>query len=196
MIFVAGALGATAYSLSGDITINVRLDGENITVTSLTIPFGKNIGAMESEILNYANNEMNNVDSNITTLKSGVSEIARQYGFSNIIVDIESQFGKDELPMVVVVDGTSMFPTLKNGERVIIVKTKNIQVGDIVVAKDPKYRLLIKRVGKISGDKVFLSADNNNTKTFFNGRNYYKVIAVEKWTDASNIVGVAKIFNI
>jgi len=151
---------------------------------------------MEDEILEYTAYEMNNVDSNVTTLKSGISEIARKYGFNNIIIDIESQFGKDELPMVVVVDGTSMLPTLQNGEKVIILKTKNVQIGNIVVAKDPEYKLLIKRVGKISGDKVFLSADNNNTETFFDNGIYYNVIAVEKWTNASNIVGVAKIFNI
>ena len=196
ILFVAGVLGTAAYSLSNDIVISLQLDGENVTVSSLAIPFGKNIREMEDEILDYTTYEMNSVDSNITTLKSGISEIARQHGFNNIIVDIESQFGKDELPMIVVVDGTSMFPTLENGEKVIILKTKNIQVGDIVVAKDPEYKLLIKRVGKISGDKVFLSADNNNTETFFHGGTYYQLISVEKWTNASNIVGVAKIFNV
>ncbi|MDR2967479.1 MAG: S24/S26 family peptidase [Methanobacteriaceae archaeon] len=152
--------------------------------------------SMENEIIEYSINEMNNVDSNISSLRYGVTKIAEKYGFTNINVEISSQFGEDKLPMIVIVDGTSMVPTLQNGEVVIIEKTQNINVGDIVVAKDPEYGLLIKRVGNITGEKVFLSADNNDTVSIFENGTYYQLIAVEKWTNASNIVGIAKIFNI
>jgi signal peptidase I len=151
---------------------------------------------MENEILDYCLKEMNNVDSNATTFKNGIAKIAEKYGFTNIDVTINSQFGKDNIPMIVNVQGTSMYPTLKDGEDVIIEKTNDIKVGDIVVAKDPQYGLLIKRVGNISGDQIFLSADNNDTVTIYENGRYYQMIAVEKWTNASNIVGVARIFDI
>lgn len=196
MILLVGTLGSVIHLFSNDISINIRLDGENVTVTSLAIPFGKDMAAMENEILEYSINEMNNINSNITTFNSGITKIAEKYGFTNINVDITSQFGKNQLPMIVIVDGTSMVPTLQNGEKVIIKKTKDFKVGDIVVAKDPEYGLLIKRVGKITGKKVFLSSDNNDTTSFFQNGIQYRMEAVEKWTNKSNIVGVAKIFNV
>ena len=196
IFLVCGILGTTAYSFSNDINLDIRLDGENVSVRSLAIPFGKDMDAMENEILDYSLKEMNNVDSNIITFKYGISRIAEKYGFTNINIDLSSQFGKDKLPMIITVDGISMVPTLQDGEKVIIEKTKNFKVGDIVVAKDSEYGLLIKRVGYISGDQVFLSSDNNDTIHIYENGRYYRMIAVEKWTDTSNIVGVARIFNI
>lgn len=196
VILIVGAILTVSYSFSNDILLDVKLDGENVTVGSLAIPFGKNIGSMENEITDYSLKEMNNVNTNISTFKSGITKIAEKYGFTNINVDVTSQFGKDKLPMIVIVDGTSMVPTLGDGEEVIIEKTKNIKVGDIVVAKDPEYGLLIKRVGTISGNRIFLSADNNNTVNIFENGVHYQMKAVEKWTNVSNIVGVAKIFDI
>ena len=151
---------------------------------------------MENEILNYSMKEMNSVNSNTSTFKHGISKITEKYGFTNTNIHINSQFGKDQLPLLVIVNGTSMFPTLQDGEEVIVHKTKNIKVGDIVVAKDPEYGLLIKRVGIISGNQVFLSADNKEIITLFENGTHYQIKSVEKWTNASNIVGVAKIFNI
>ena len=151
---------------------------------------------MENEILNYSMKEMNSVNSNTSTFKHGISKITEKYGFTNTNIHINSQFGKDQLPLLVIVDGTSMVPTLQDGEEVIVHKTKNIKVGDIVVAKDSEYGLLIKRVGIISGNQVFLSADNKEIITLFENGTYYQIKSVEKWTNASNIVGVAKIFDI
>ncbi|MCL2114823.1 MAG: S24/S26 family peptidase [Methanobrevibacter sp.] len=195
IIILLGVLGASLYSLSDNIRMDIYLDGENATVKLLAIPFGKDMESMENEIITYSIKEMNNVNSDISSLKFGIMEIARKYGFNDINLHISSQFGEDKLPMRVIVDGISMFPTLLDGEEVIIEKTQNIQVGDIVVAKDPEYKLLIKRVAYISGDKVFLSSDNNDTITIFENGTYYNMIAVEKWTDMSNIVGVARVWS-
>lgn len=151
---------------------------------------------MENEIREYTVREMGEIDSNITTLKSGIGGIAGRYGFTNVNVDIESQFGKDQIPMMLPVRGTSMLPTIQDGETVIIVKTQDIKVGDIVVANDPEYGLLIKRVGKIEGDKVFLSADNSGTPAYIENGTFQQMVSVEKWTATSNIVGIAKIFDI
>ena len=181
---------------SDNISVDVYLDGENVTVRTLAVPFGKDIGAMEKEIEDYTVKEMNNVDSNVSTLKSGIKEIVEKYGFKNINIEVSSQFGKNTLAMIVIVDGTSMYPTLQDQEEVIIQKTNNFKVGDIVVARDPQYGLLIKRVGLIRGDQVFLASDNNNTVNVVENGTTFQMIAVEKWTNASNIVGVAKIFDI
>ncbi len=162
----------------------------------ISAPFTNNFGNMNNELENYSYNQMNNIDSNSTTLKSGIMEIAKNHGFKDVKVNIHSQFGKDQIPMEVTVDGVSMVPTLKNGEKVIIQKTKNPQIGDIIVVKDPEETLLIKRLGNISGDKIYLFSDNNDTVQAFVNGTYVDMIAIEKWTNASNIVGVAKIFNV
>lgn len=196
IILIAVSAFVLSTAFAGAITIDVELDGENVTVNPITFPFGKNIGAMNLEMENYTYNQMNNVDSNITTLKAGLTEIAKKYGFRDINVNVRSQFGDNVLPMEVVVDGVSMVPTLQDGEKVIIEKTKNPEIGDIIVVKDPEETLLIKRLGNVSGDQIFLSSDNNDTViTNINGVPV-EMIAVEKWTNASNIVGIAKIFNV
>lgn len=185
-----------SFAFSDTVTVNVELDGENVTVTPMALPWGKNVGTMGSEMEDYTYNQMNNVDSNITTLKAGLTEIAKKHGFKDITINVNSQFGPNTMPMEVVVDGVSMVPTLKDGERVIIEKTKTPRIGDIIVVKDPEETLLIKRLGNISGDQIFLSSDNNDTVVMNVNGVPVEMIAIEKWTNASNIVGVAKIFNV
>jgi len=193
---VLSVVGTASYSFSNDITINIELDGENVTVSSLAFPFGKDIRSMENEIADYSLKEMNNVNSDVSSLRNGIFKIAERYGYTNINIEIKSQFGKNKLPMVLVVEGWSMYPTVDDGEEIIIEKTNNFNVGDIVIARDLEYGLLIKRVGNISGDRVFLSSDNNDTVTILENGTTLNMVPVEKWTDASNIVGVVRIFNI
>ncbi|OQD58111.1 putative peptidase [Methanobrevibacter arboriphilus JCM 13429 = DSM 1125] len=162
----------------------------------ISSPFGKDLGSMNVDLENYTYYQMNNIDSNASTLRAGITEIAENYGYDDIKININSQFGEDQMPMEVTVDGVSMVPTLQDGENVIIQKTKNPKVGDIIVVKDPEETLLIKRLGNISGDRIFLSSDNNDTVTAIVNGSYVEMIALEKWTNASNVVGVAKIFNV
>lgn len=196
IILIAAGAFVISYAFSDVVTVDVELDGENVTVNPVTFPFGKDIGSMSLEMENYTYNQMNNVDSNVTTLKAGLTEIARSYGFKDVTVNVRSQFGDNTMPMEVVVDGVSMVPTLQDGERVIIEKTKKPAIGDIIVVKDPEETLLIKRLGNISGDQVFLSSDNNDTIIMDVNGVPVEMVAVEKWTNASNIIGVAKIFNV
>ena len=151
---------------------------------------------MKLEMADYTFKQMNNIDSNATTLKEGITQIAKKYGFQDISVNVYSQFGEDQMPMKVVVDGISMVPTLKNGEQVIIQKTDNPKIGDIVVVRDPEEILLIKRLEKINGTQIFLSSDNNDTIYMNINGTVVSMVAIEKWTNASNVVGVAKIFNV
>ena len=194
-MITAGAI-VVSFAFSDTVTVNVELDGENVTVSPIAFTIGKDVWAMDSEMENYIYKEMNNQDSDMNTLKTGLTEIAKKYGFKDITINVHSQFGENTMPMVVYVDGVSMVPTLQDGEKVIIEKTKNPKIGDIIVVKDPDKNLLIKRLGNISGDQIFLSSDNNDTIiTVVNG-SPVEMIALEKWTDASNIVGVARIFNV
>ena len=65
------------------------------------------------------------------------------------------------------VEGDSMLPTLKNGDRVLVEKTANLRIGDVVVAKHP-FRItpIIKRITEFStSGKLFLSGDNPDEST-------------------------------
>ena len=60
-------------------------------------------------------------------------------------------------------EGNSMFPTLKNGEKVLVDRTAEIAVGDIVVARNPVEQTseIIKRIKRINEHgHYFLVGDN------------------------------------
>lgn len=88
----------------------------------ISSPFGKDLGSMNVDLENYTYYQMNNIDSNASTLRAGITEIAENYGYDDIKININSQFGEDQMPMEVTVDGVSMVPTLQDGENVIIQK--------------------------------------------------------------------------
>jgi len=196
-ILVLG-IGATvvSFAFSDTVTIDVELDGKSSNVNVISFSFNGRIGNMQSEMERYAFNQMQDINSNITTLKEGLTEIANQYGFNEVTVNVYSQFGKDKMPMIITVDGVSMVPTLQDGEKVIIEKSQNPKIGDIIVVRDSEKGLLIKRLGNIKGNQIFLSSDNNDTIISVVNGIPVEMVAIEKWTDASNIVGIARIFNV
>ncbi len=60
-------------------------------------------------------------------------------------------------------EGNSMFPTIKNGEAVLVDRKAEIEAGDIVVAKHPVEQIseIIKRIQKINErGHYFLVGDN------------------------------------
>ena len=77
------------------------------------------------------------------------------------------------------VSGSSMEPTLKTDDIVIVLKKKNISVNDIVVVEDSEYGFLIKRLEKFEKNGIKLSSDNKNSFS----------PATKKIYDISNIVG-------
>ena len=77
------------------------------------------------------------------------------------------------------VSGSSMEPTLKTDDIVIVLKKKNISVNDIVVVEDSEYGFLIKRLEKFEKNGIKLSSDNKNSFSQ-STKNIY---------DISNIVG-------
>ena len=77
------------------------------------------------------------------------------------------------------VSGSSMEPTLKTDDIVIVLKKKNISVNDIVVVEDSEYGFLIKRLKKFEKNGIKLSSDNKNSFS----------PATKKIYGISNIVG-------
>lgn len=171
-------------------TVNVYIDGENVSVTTNTLP-GVNSSGLNREICDYAIYVMNDTSSNITALKEGIENICKDYGMENPKVTIDSSIGKNQIPVIVHVDGTSMLPTLQDGQAVLINKTHDIQPGDIVVADSDEYGAVIKRVGEIDGSQVYLESDNKNVAYEYINGELYEIKGITTWVDISEINGVA-----
>ncbi len=60
------------------------------------------------------------------------------------------------------VDGVSMIPTFAPGDRVLVLKTRDVSVGDVVAIEDPQaaQRVLVKRVVGIDRSVVRVEGDN------------------------------------
>ena len=67
---------------------------------------------------------------------------------------------------VVEVRGRSMTPTLRPGDRLLVVRARP-RPGDVVLAPDPRYtkRELVKRVASLEADGVALRGDNAAAST-------------------------------
>ncbi|HAM02575.1 MAG TPA: nickel-type superoxide dismutase maturation protease [Acidimicrobiaceae bacterium] len=67
----------------------------------------------------------------------------------------------------VVVEGTSMRPTLEPGDRLLVVRTGRLRRGDLVAVADPRYpgRLLVKRAAEVNSGWVELRGDNPEAST-------------------------------
>lgn len=65
------------------------------------------------------------------------------------------------------VEGDSMLPSLKDGDKVLVRPPKHLQSGDIVVANHPfRNTTIIKRIREIStSGKLFLRGDNPDEST-------------------------------
>lgn len=133
---------------------------------------------------------MNDTSSNVTTLKKEISQLCNEYGMENPEINVDSSIGPNQIPVMMYVDGTSMLPTLHDGQHVLVNKTHNIHVGDIVVANSKEYGGIVKRVGDIQGDSVYLISDNKEvTYEYINGVLYEKS-GIKTWVNISDINGV------
>jgi nickel-type superoxide dismutase maturation protease len=67
----------------------------------------------------------------------------------------------------VVVEGSSMTPTLLPGDRLLVIRARRLRPGDLVAVPDPRqpHRLLIKRVAATNGGFVELRGDNRDAST-------------------------------
>lgn len=170
-------------------SVDVFMDGENVTVETHTLS-NINTKDMNSEICELTIDVMNDTKSNITTLNNGIKDICLKYNINNPEINIDSTLGKNQIPVIVYVSGTSMLPTLQDGQKVLTNKTKNIHVGDIVVANSNEYGGIIKRVKDINGDEVYLESDNKNVSYEYIHGTLYEVKGITTWVNISDINGV------
>lgn len=192
-VILIAAAGIFYYAENADAAdITIKTDGVNITVEARTMMFTSAPTAMEQEIGNYMADVINDPDSTVDSIKADVKEIAKEYGYRKIDVRIESQFGVDQLPMPAVVSGDSMYPTLRDGQELIVLKTDDYRVGDIVIAKHPEYGLIVKRVGKIEGSRVYLMSDNKKVERIYTPTSVIVRTPLNTWVPRSAIVGVVK----
>jgi hypothetical protein len=191
LVIVAGsAILLTQHSSA--VTVDIETNGSDITVATSTLPFNKAPTSMEQEIAQYLSDEIKSPNSNMDTITSGVTTISQKYNYTRVTVNLKSQFGENQLPMPAVVSGDSMYPTLHDGQSLMVLKTKNFKVGDIVISKHDKYGLIVKRVGKIEPNRVYLMSDNKNVETIYEGSYVITKTPLNTWVPRSYIVGVVK----
>ena len=184
---------SVVYAGSDSISFDVTVDGNQVSVTDSSIPFfDADTSALDNQIIDYAANQSVEINTNTDSFKHGVNEIAKSYGYSNADVNIDSPLGDGSLPLVSKVEGTSMEPTLHNGDTLMINRTRNIQAGEIVVCNDTEYGLIVKRVGQVNGNNLYLQSDNKSRELVFNNNGVYVEEGLHKWVTIDRIIGVVK----
>ena len=64
------------------------------------------------------------------------------------------------------VKGNSMSPCLKEGDILIVKKTKKVKIRDIIALTNPQdQRTIVKRIIKIEDHKFFVQGDNESAST-------------------------------
>ena len=178
-----------AFILFGGNTVDVYLDGENVTVNTHTFS-NADTKSMNAEICDVASEAMNDTSSNAATLKEDIKDICSHYGMDDVEITVDSTLGENQIPILVYVDGTSMLPTLQDGQTVLVNKTHNVNVGDIVVAESDEYGGIIKRVDEIDGNSIHLSSDNKEVSYENINGVIYEIKGINTWVDISDINGV------
>ncbi len=200
LLIAAASVMYTGFG-TNKIDLVINTNGTNTYVTNETKLHGSKSQEMMKEIKKDASIDVESPNSTDESIKTDVRNIASKYNY-NANVKIVSQYGINELPLWATVNGTSMVPTLKDGQKIIVLKTDNLNVGDIVVAKHPTYGLIVKRISKIEINQVYLTSDNkkvetvNHKTTLQNGT--VKTIKEQKsslntWLPKNNVIGVVMI---
>ncbi len=206
-LIVIGIIAVSAlYSTQGTNSVGVTIE-TNGTSDTTHVNFKSGLWnsaplQMQSEIRAKVIDDVNEYQSTVDSIKSDVNAIAQKYNYT-ATTTIISQFGADQLPMEAQVSGTSMVPTLQDGQNIMVLKTKDFKVNDIVVAYHPDYGLIVKRLDKINGDQVYLMSDNKHVevettqKQLSNGAVEIDTITktpLNTWLPKSNVIGVVKVY--
>ncbi|MGZ7070203.1 MAG: S24/S26 family peptidase [Methanobacterium sp.] len=202
-IIVIGIIAATLIFMQGFNTINITVNtnGSNVDVKPTSL-FYSPPPQMTVEMEQSAMDELIQPNSTVDSIKSEMKAIAKKYNYV-ATVTVVSPYGTDQLPMPAKVSGTSMVPTLKDGQQIIVLKTKDYKVDDIVVAIHPDYGLIVKRLKQIEPDRVYLMSDNRNVEYFTIQKNLgnglvevdtYKKTPLDTWLPRENLVGVVKVY--
>ncbi len=179
---------AAIFILSND-TVDIYLDGENVSVETHTLS-DVDAEALNEEICDYSLEVMNDTTTDISTYKNGIGDLCKYYGLEDAEINVDSILGPNQIPIIMYVDGTSMLPTLQDGQAVLVNKTHNVHVGDIVVADSDEYGGIIKRVDEINGNNVHLVSDNKEVSYEYINNVLYQIKGISTWVDISDINGV------
>lgn len=201
-IIIIGIIAASAFVMQSTNSVGVTIDtnGSDTTVKISSL-FSTPVG-MKDEMQQKAAEQIIESNSTVESIGNDMNAIAKKYNYT-ATVTINSQFGTNQLPMPATVSGTSMVPTLKDGQSIIVLKTKDYKVDDIVVATHPNYGLIVKRLKKIEENRVYLMSDNRNVEYFTTEKNLgnglveidtFKKTPLDTWLPRENIVGVVKIY--
>lgn len=175
-------------------SVDVYIDGENVTSRATVSPFsGVDTTALNKEICNYTFQTMNSTDGDMKTLQQGISRICLNHGLDKVKVHIDSTLGPNKIPIVFHVQGNSMYPTLNDGQTVTVEKTKNVNVGNIVVANSSEYGVIVKRVSDVKGNQVYLTSDNKNVNYEYKNGATYETKGITTWVNINDIYGVVQI---
>ena len=178
-----------AFNFLGNNSVDIYIDGENVSVTTHTIT-GVDTENLNKEICNYTLNIMNDTNSDFTSYKKGIENICSKYGLDDAEINVDSSIGKNQIPIIAHVDGTSMLPTLQDGQKVLINKSHDINIGDIVVAESDEYGGIIKRVDEINGNSIHLVSDNKEVSYEYINGALYEIKGISTWVDISDVSGV------
>lgn len=203
LVVIAGAGFITGFiEANHSIDITIETNGTAVSVQSSSSWLFPVPDGMLEEMKTKALADVQNVDSSLGSIQTDMQNIASKYNYT-VQVKVKSQFGENQLPMPATVKGTSMIPTLKDGQQIMVLKTSDFQVGDLVVARHPEYNLIVKRVAEINGTQVYLKSDNRQVEIVGNQiRNVngvQQVVTIEKtpldtWLPKTNVVGVVKVY--
>ncbi|MBI5681116.1 MAG: S24/S26 family peptidase [Methanobacterium sp.] len=206
-ILIIGVIAASVFYSTyeaNSLGVNIKTNGtiDTTTVSFTSSPFNSPSAQMEGEVKNKILEDIDNYNSTVDSIKSDINTIARKYNYTTKVT-LESQFGADQLSMPASVSGTSMVPTLQDGQNIMVLKTKDFKVDDIVVAYHPQYNLIVKRLKKIEGDRVYLMSDNRKVETYTTQKNLgngvveidtIKKTPLDTWLPKQNVIGVVKVY--
>lgn len=170
-------------------SVDIFIDGENITVKTTSLS-NINKDSLNKEICDYTLRVMNDTTSDISTYRTGVENICKNYGMEDAEINLDSTIGKNQIPVLVKVDGTSMLPTLRDGQTALANKTHDIHVGDIVIANSSEYGFIIKRVDQVNNKDIHLISDNKNVSYEKINGMIYEIKGITTWVDINEINGV------
>ena len=200
LLVLVALVGSAGYLIANQHNIGITIETNGTDVSVYSSSWFHVPETMIDEMNVKALADVEDPDSSVGSIKTDMQNIARKYNYT-VDVKILSQFGEDQLPMPATVKGTSMVPTLEDGQSIVVLKTTDFKVGDIVVARHPDYKLIVKRVGKINGSQVYLESDNKKVEVVTSQVRYVngmkQIVTIQKtplntWLPKSNVIGVVK----
>lgn len=200
-IIIIGIIAIPALYVSHEMNrVDITLETNGMDVKIHPSSLFSTPPQMKAEMEKKSLEAIQDPHSSVESIKQDLSAIAQKYNYTADIT-IESQFGTNQLPMPASVSGTSMIPTLQDGQDIIVLKTNDFKVNDIVVAFHPDYGMIVKRLKKIEGNKVYLMSDNRKVEIFTTETplpdgaveiQTIKKTPLDTWVPKDKVIGVVK----